>query len=459
MRKAILTALILAVPALSAVPKGINLASLQGWDIVIAEDAIPSEIYAAKEFQSHFELASGIKLPIIKIPCRPDQHIFIGLSKALHCSAVGFKVEDFGPEDLRIVIRDNNIAIAGGRPRGTLYGVYTFLEDYLGVRFLTADHTHIPAVGEWRQVGPVDHFYHPPFVYREMWSGEIYKDPVFAARVRENAKTHDPNLGGISEIKLINHSFHRQLSVNKYGEEHPEYFSLVDGERKVHYGKDVAYNQLCVTNPEVLQIVTESVLKELKRNPNVANISVSQMDGVFYCQCPNCAAIDDREDSHMGALLAFVNAVADEVAKKYPNVLVGTLAYGWSRKPPKTIRPKPNVQTQLCSAGCCQLHPIDDPNCPANVEFCQDMSEWGEVCKNICVWNYNANYSSFMSPRPNLRSIGSNVKYFAANNAIGVFMQVSNGMSTNLSDLRNYIIAGMLWDPSRSGQQLMDEFL
>lgn len=459
MKTAILTALIAAVSAFGAVPQGVDLASLSGWDIVISADAIPSEIYAAKEFQSHYELASGIKLPIAKTTRRPNRHVFIGPSKAMRCSALGFDVDGFGPEDLRIVVRDNNIVIAGGRPRGTLYGVYTFLEDYLGVRFLTAEHTHVPKVGKWRQVGPVDRFYHPPFVYREMWSGEIYKDPVFAAKVRVNASTGDPNLGGTSEIKLINHSFYRQLPADKYGKEHPEYFSLVDGKREIQYGKKKVYNQLCLTNPDVLRIVTESVLKELKRNPDVANISVSQNDGIFYCQCPNCAAIDEREETHMGTLMALVNAVADEVAKKYPDVLVGTLAYGWSRKPPKTIKPRPNVQIQLCSAGCCQLHPIDDPNCPRNVEFCRDLAEWGKVCKNICIWNYNANYTSYMSPRPNLRSIGPNVKYFAANNVIGVFMQVSNGMSTNLSDLRNYIIAGMIWDPSRSSEHLMDEFL
>ena len=69
---------------------------------------------------------------------------------------MGFGIEGFGPEDLRIVIRDGNIAIAGGEPRGTLYGVYTFLEDCLDVRFLTADHTHIPPVGGWKVVGPIE---------------------------------------------------------------------------------------------------------------------------------------------------------------------------------------------------------------------------------------------------------------------------------------------------------------
>ena len=55
-------------------------------------------------------------------------------------SPVGFGIDEFDPEDLRIIIREGNIAIAGGRPRGTLYGVYTFLEDYF---FINNNFLHI----------------------------------------------------------------------------------------------------------------------------------------------------------------------------------------------------------------------------------------------------------------------------------------------------------------------------
>ena len=117
----------------------------------------------AEEFQEFFRQAGGLKLPIVHKITRWDKHVFIGSGMVMQASPVGFNVEDLGPEDLRIVVRDGNIAIAGGRPRGTLYGVYTFLEDYLGVRFLTHDHTHVPAVGWQRLIGPLDRVYRPPF--------------------------------------------------------------------------------------------------------------------------------------------------------------------------------------------------------------------------------------------------------------------------------------------------------
>ena len=446
--------------ALADEPRGVNLAALGGWDIVVVEDALPSEAYAAREFQTHFEQASGLKLPIVSAPDRPDRHVFVGSSPAMRQSPVGFDTDAYGPEDLRIIIRDDNIAIAGGQTRGTLYGVYTFLEDYLGVRFLTADHTHVPPVGDWRIVGPVDRFYHPPLTMRWSYYGEINRNPTFAARMRVNTVTHAAELGGISGLTNINHSFAHQIPSTKYGREHPEYYCLIDGERKAQVKSDAYDNEPCLTNPEVLRIVTDAVLAELAADPNRQNISVSQNDNDKYCRCDKCAAIDEREGTPMGSLLTFVNAVADEVAKEHPDVWVGTLSYWYTRKPPKTLRPRPNVQIQLCSIECCLIHAINDPNCPDNVQFCQDLTNWSASTDKVSIWNYNTNFSNYLLPCPNLRVIEPNVRFFVAHHARGIFMQAAgNAASAELSELRNYMISNLIWDPNRSGAQLMDEFL
>jgi len=162
----------------------------------------------------------------------------------------------------------------------------------------------------------------------------------------------------------------------------------------------------------------------------------------------------------MGSLLTFVNAVAEDVAKEYPDVMVGTLSYWYSRRPPKTLKPLPNVQIQLCSIECCVLHPINDPECEKNVQFCRDLANWGKVCNNISIWNYNTNFSNYLLPCPNLRVIESNIRYFVDNNAIGIFMQAAgNALGAEMSDLRNYVMANLLWDPTRSGTKLANEFL
>lgn len=452
--------LLLACPASAAAPVGVDLSNLQGWDIVVDQAASPSENYAAEEFQRHVHLATGIRLPIVNEVTRTDQHVFIGAGQAMRESAVGFAVENSGSEDLRIVARDQNIAIAGGRPRGTLYGVYTFLEDYFGVRFLTHDHTHVPKVAAGHVVGPLDRSYHPPLAFRWSYYGETSADPVFATRRRVNTITEDAKLGGKTGRSLISHSFGKQIPSAKYGAEHPEYYCEIDGQRRAVVEDDWRDNEPCLTNPDVLDIVTASVLAELDANPTAENVSVSQNDNDKYCRCPNCAAIDAREETPMGTLLTFVNELADRVATKYPNVKVGTLSYWYSRQPPRTIKPRPNVQIQLCSIECCLIHPIDDPNCPRNVQFCADMKRWGTLSDDIAIWNYNTNFSNYLLPCPNLRVIEPNVRYFVANGAQGIFMQAAgNAMGAELSDLRNYVMSGLLWDPTRSGQGLIDEFL
>ncbi len=456
---AVLTASLVSFSGMASAKQAVDLAAIQGWNIVMSEGAIPSEAYAAEEFQNLFEQASGVELPIVSTTTRPNRHVFIGAGPIMKASVVGFDVSEFGEEDLRIVIRDDNIAIAGGPPRGTLYGVYTFFEDYLGVRFLTAAHTYVPKLGQKRVVGPADHFYHPPLSYRHCYYGENMGNPTFAARMRNNAVPSDAKLGGKTGMVLINHSFASQIPSSRYGKEHPEYYCEINGKRLAIVREDSYDNEPCLTNPDVLRIVTEHVLKTLEANPQMKNISVSQNDNDKYCRCAKCRAIDEREGTPMGTLLTFVNAVADEVAKKHPGVKVGTLSYWYSRKPPKTIRPRPNVQIQLCSIECCLIHPIDDLNCPKNVEFCRDMADWGDICDDVRVWNYNTNFRNFHLPLPNLRVIAPNVKYFVANNAKGIFMQAAYASGAELSDLRNYMISNLLWDPTRSGQQLMDEFL
>jgi len=456
---------VLIVNALGSASRGsdgVNLAAMQGWDIVVACDAIAAEQYAAQEFQRLLAEATGVEMPIVITTDRPDRHVFIGQSEPMRASHVGFDIQGFGDEDLRIVIRDANIAIAGGRPRGTLYGVYTFLEDYVGVRFLTYDHTFVPKVGPWRVVGPVDRFYHPPLGFRWSFCSETNDNKPFSVRGRNNTVADEAALGGRTAIGLINHTFYRYLPVEAFGQEHPEYFALVNGQRKFHSGDNPP--QPCLTNPDVLRIVTEAVLAELRERPEARNVSVSQNDAFpehqSWCHCEQCAAIDEREGSHMGSLLTLVNAVADEVAKVRPDVLVGTLAYQHTRKPPRHLKPRPNVQIQLCSIECSILHTIDDPAADKNAAFYRDLLEWGRICDNIFIWNYNTNFGNYQLPCPNLRIIEPNIRCFVANHARGIFMQGAyTSLASELSDLRNYMTANLLWDPNRSGAALMDEFL
>ncbi|MBN1342283.1 MAG: DUF4838 domain-containing protein [Phycisphaerae bacterium] len=436
---------------------GIAVGDLRGWTIVVASDAIPSERYAAEQFQSLLEQAAGVKLAIAAEAPKPLQNITIGCGKAMTASPVGFGVDDLGEEGVRIRIAKDNIAIAGGRPRGTLYAVYEFLERYLGVRFLTFDHTAIPPGAKTARLPCETHTHTSPFSFRWSYYRENAEQPAFAAKLRVNTVTRDASLGGVTRQSLINHSLYRQLPVSKYGKTHPEYFALWHGKRDLTVGGGGP--ELCVTHPDVAGIVAQSVIDELDKDPGRLNVSVSQNDNDAYCHCDRCEAINKAEVTPMGSHLAFVNAVAERVEKKHPKVKIGTLAYWYTRRCPKTIKPRDNVQIQLCSIECCTLHAIDDPNCARNRTFCRDMRNWRGVCKDIWVWNYNTNFRMYDLPLPNLRSIGANVRFFRDSNVKGLFMQANgNGRSGEFSDLRNYVISRCMWNPELDSWALAGEF-
>src|SRR2546429_6510623 len=125
MRKAIGLLYVLAVSGLAA-----NLRLVENgksnYSIVIAPDASQSERHGAEELQSFLEEMSGARLPITAEPQR--KMVLVGNSPALGKLNLRIPFADLGPEGFVLKTSGQHVAIAGGRLRGSMYGVYTFLE-------------------------------------------------------------------------------------------------------------------------------------------------------------------------------------------------------------------------------------------------------------------------------------------------------------------------------------------
>ena len=436
---------------------GLRIDTMTSWQIVCAHGAIESEVYAAEEFQTLFAEMTGTTLPVVASASGDRGAVFIG-PDAVAQSQQSAPLSDAGKETLRVQVTADAVFIDGGRPRGTLYGVYEFFEELCGVRFLTHDHTWYPDDAEDKTLPFGVHVYEPVFAYRLVSYGEIRRNPEFATRLRNNAVTRDARLGGRTGYERVGHTMARLVSPEEYGAEHPEYFALVDGERRLEASYDRP--QLCMTNPDVVALMTEALLEQIAQQPDMISFGVGHSDNQDYCTCDGCAAINEREGSAAGATIHFVNQVAERVEQEYPDVLVGTYAYQYTRKPPATIRPRRNVQMQLCSIEACNFHPINDPTCPLNKPFTEDMDGWRRKTDNIKVWHYNTNFwRGYMLPYPNFRSIGPSVAYYADNAVIGIYMQAAgNAMAAEFSDMRAYVISRCLWKPGRDGWAEMETF-
>lgn len=426
------------------------------WSIVCDPAATESERYAATEFQALFKGMTGSELPIVAVAPDAAGAVFIG-PDAVARSGKESHWEKSDEEGLRICVGKKAVHIDGGRPRGTLYGVYEFFEELCGVRYLTHDDTYYPDKATAIRIPIGTRRHTPTFAFRWSYYGETSKYPEFAARLHTNTVSDDPKLGGKTGYRLVGHNVAYLVPPSTYGKEHPEYYALVDGQRKLEM--EGGGPQLCVSNPEVLELVTQAVLKEIEKNPSAKNINIAQMDNGNYCTCENCAAIDTREGSHAAAHLTLVNAVAERIEKAHPDVLIGCYAYQYTRKPPKTLRARHNVLIQLCSIECCDFHAVNDRSCALNRSFCEDTAGWKKKADNLFIWHYNTNFKGYLLPFPNLRSIGKSVAYFAKNNGRGVFMQAGgNSMSAEISDLRNYVMSRCLWKPGRDSWKEAEEF-
>ena len=263
--------------------------SLKAWTILVAPGATACEQYAAQEFRTLFQQALGVELPVSH-----DTSIKKGVLR-IGPGGSGNPATQLAEEELLIQIHRDNIVITGGRPRGTLYGVYEFFERYVGCEFLTYDQTWFPKPTAFKPLPVEDYRYASPFSFRWSYYKENADHPEFAVRQRLNTIAADERLGGKTPQNLINHSYYKWINPAAHGQSHPEYFALVNGVRQV--SGEGGGPQPCPTNPDVIDIVTKGVLTELAQNPNQRNISVSQNDNGLYCQCPRCEAINRREGS------------------------------------------------------------------------------------------------------------------------------------------------------------------
>lgn len=424
------------------------------YKIYLSDKAIPSEKYAAEELQKYIYEISACKLPITNEYKESGKYIFIGFQGVPETQLQNIDMNSFGMEEYIIKTTSKNILIAGGNPRGTLYGVIAFLSDQLGCRWYKPDFNKIPKTKDII-LNAINKRDKPAFEYREAWYKEAY-DAEWAVHNRLNPSIVPPpdSMGGGYKIYPFVHTFYQLVSPDTYFSTHSEYFSMVDGKRKGHEA------QLCLTNPDVLKIATETVYRWIKEQPDVRVLSIDQNDGYGFCECSNCKAIDDAEGSHSGTILNFVNQIADTVAQTNPEIRIQTLAYVYSEVPPKNIKPKPNVTIRLCHYEYCSAHSLE--GCDSHKVFLERLKGWSDIADRITIWDYFTDFNHYLVPFPNFETFKHDVKFYADHNCIGLFAQgcnVSQNGGGEFASLRAWVFARLMWNPHQDSQALIDEFV
>ncbi|MEN9987310.1 MAG: hypothetical protein RLZZ585_349 [Bacteroidota bacterium] len=359
---------------------------------------------------------------------------------ALPNDALFERTNEWGTDGFGVIADRKTIVFYGSTEQAIEHAIYYTLEHSFGIRFISAEETYIPKQARIKALPYTTYEEVPAFEYREVFYGEArragYAESFFLTdgQGSGNFERH-PGWG------LWVHTLHRLLPPETYFESHPEYYALRNGVRM--------RDQLCLSNPEVLTQVSNALQLEVNKRPNEKYWSVSQMDNYNYCECEKCAHIDEEEGSHSGSIIRFVN----EIAKRFPDKVISTLAYQYSRTAPKVTKPLPNVNIMLCT--------IEENRAKSlmGTGFEKDLSDWSKISQNILIWDYVINFSHMVMPFPNWPTLQENIQLFKKYGVNMLFEQGYNQSSSEMQELRCFLLSKWMWDPNLDRETLTNTFL
>ena len=397
----------------------------------------------------------------------------------------GLKPDQADKEEWILKTADGgSLIISGGRPAGTLYGVYELLER-LGTAFLTPDETVIPTGKP--DFPKFDEKKKPAFAGRLIYNSipggmfltkadpsvmEAYRLWALRSRINGKQKTTEPYYYLGDYYNLSTYPYHNlgwYVDPNKYFKTHPEYFQMDPMGRRVRPKSKAVEGSLCMSNPDVKRITLETLRGFIRRDRKAKPkeewpvvYDISELDATSYiCRCPECKKIIEADGSETGLLLHYINHIAREIRKEYPEIIIRTSARG--RMPGKTL-PEKNVLMRIGT-----IFTVISPFAPIDLDRYPDYKKffyaWTKLMPQLQMWNYwNLGYKYYFNP-PRVEvifdAIQPDLKLFHANKIVCMFTE--SGMCPfspqNFMMLSYYVANHLMVDLDADAEKLADQFL
>lgn len=360
-----------------------------------------------------------------------------------------------------------NIVINGGGTRGVIYGVYDFLENVCGVRFLTQSVTYVPKKSDVKTAS-VNKKFDFLFPMRDIFIAGKTQLPLDGGRFamsrgmsRDGERPITAAFGGGFDYgpPYFCHTYDRYIPASKYLKTHPHFFSEINGKR---YGGQTK-GQLCMTNPELKKFFLSLILDNIRKTTAQAKkegraipliYDISSNDNGKFCRCANCKPIAEAENNS-GLMIQFSNWIAREVKKVYPDVKLQIFAYTACLEPPKTIKPDDNIIVRVCNTGSDQI-----TGAPSNPNFVKTVNNWKKISNGLYVWDYGIIYQEACGlPYPSEFGYPEVFKYYADNGFKGQFWELEAPAYSDMWELKFYMLSKYIVDPYRKDFDiLLDDF-
>jgi hypothetical protein len=404
---------------------------VSSYKIVIPAEPTAIEQKSAKVLQKYIQQITSVELPVVRGDADAGKTaLYVGHTRkgdALHPGKLP-------AEGWLLQTRGTDLVIMGGSGKGLLYGVYTLLEK-LGCRKLANIPAYTPELTTLK-IPVLKEEGKPQFEYREVY----YPSCADAEYLEWNKLQKFDDMWG-----LWGHSYDKLVPAKQYFGIHPEYYALVKGKRQP--------SQLCLSNEDVYKIVVADLKGRMANNPDAIYWSVSQNDDIGYCECDRCKAVNDEQGSPSGSLIKFVNRVAGN----FPDKKITTLAYAYTHKAPKDLKPANNVYIFLSNIEAYRDKPLKDEGSAG--QFRTDLKVWGGLTQNIFVWDYITQFTNYLAPFPNFSTLQPNIQYMRDNGVKGIFAQGSGETYGEWAELRCYVESKLLENGNADAKKLTEEFM
>lgn len=442
-----------------------------GCCIALSETAGKEEKFAAEELAEAISEIFGF-LPRIERE-RPDMKNTVFVGETARAKSLYKKVYSSLSTDENAVACDGENLYCFGKTdvfssAANIYAVYTFLEKFLGVRYLAADETLYPAREKLELGAFPPEIDRPDFDIRWYLAAETRIYPKFAVRRRiKDAYVPDLPGGGVyPEVGSKDfHNFYVFVPPSEYKKDHPEWF-------------DEKAGQLCFSQDEIVGIITEKLIEEIKNNPDSVYFVVGQNDTDTPCGCEKCKKLYEQY-TPAGAMIRFINKIARRVRiwqdEHCPerDIRIVTFAYYFGHRPPvkehgngfvpldESVIPEKNVYILFAAIEYCYYHNLTDSACEWNKNFNFNFRGWQALAgERVMLWSYSANYAHYLYPFWNFNSLSSNYKLFKESKVKFIIDHgPCEGAHMPLSELHTYVHSALQWNAGADVKGLCEEFI
>ncbi len=415
----------------------------------------------ARIIQEYIFKLTGYHLPIYldSYPLSTKGRIIIG-----DCFSSVKGKEKYDCDEYHFYLKNNILSFNGGK-RGLQYGIYTFLEKYLGLRFFSTD---VEKIKYQKRINLSDfeERFNPPFEYREICDWNAW-DPDFSVKskingnfVRKLRPEDGGSVGFAGGFDGLVHTFSKLVKPAKYYKENKNLYAFD--------GKVRNPNGLCLSNPETVEIITNEAIEWLNNENDPSLISISINDAnMTYCRCEHCKKLLNEGYNDTDLLIDFVNKISRKIHNIFPKVLVETLIYHEMVTPPNKIKPDDDIVIRYCphavrkmsieNAGKLYLK-NNDPKLKQSYQTLKTIEEWSKMTKKMYIWDYPYNYGLTNVIFPIWPSLLDNIKFFLKHNAKGIYINGASD-SANFNELEIYLLAKIMFNPLMSKEEYQQHIL